>query len=433
MDEKKKKQLTGETAAPTQTSVSAPQSGATSAVGAYVPSDNVKAAQAAIAAQKKPTPYTSKWQGQIDDTLKQILNGKEFSYDVNSDKLFDQYKNQAVRNGKLSMEDTVAKMSSMTGGYGNSFAQTAGQAAYAGEMQKVNDIIPELEALAYERYRDKKNDLKEGYGLLLDAEETAYGRHRDEVSDYLTERDYLRGIYEDERSFDYGMWSDQQDREYREKTDAMENMWRNIDRNDKLARYEIEDARYDTEWQYQKDRDAVEDARYEDETAYNRKMDARDYALSLMKTQSGGQGGEDVIPMDEPEYLPFGNMGENEFYKSMADIYYSYNDPENEGRGIEAAVALVKRVGATDEAKAAFGDYFGEELMNKYFPPPSERAIVAAINKLPSSSKDYMRIFGRESDVSYKDYVYDTVATMMETGELTDLEAAEVIMRLGVD
>lgn len=430
MNEKDKKLINTQTQAqpaaeqtpvskPTQTSVSTPQTGVKPQVGAYVPSDNVKAAQAAIAAQKKPVPYTSKWGAQIDDALSKILNREEFSYDVNADKLFDQYKDSAVRTGKLAMEDTVAKMSSMTGGYGNSWAQTAGQAAYAKEMSKVNDIIPELEALAFERYRAEGDALRDKYGLLLDAEDTDYGRHRDEMSDYLTERDYLRGIYDDERSFDYGVWSNQQDREYREKTDAMENMWRNIDRNDKLARYDIEDARYDTEWQHQLDREEIEDGRYADETAYNRKMDARDYALSLIKSQSGGQSPVEDIPMDEPEYFPFGNMGEDAFYKSMADVYYSYNDPDNEGRGIEAAVALVKRVGATDEAKAAFGDYFGEELMNKYFPE-------AVAEKIQGYDVDYSSWSAGEWE-EYFAYIRQNESPEDAEKELNDLVKQGVI------
>lgn len=414
----------------------APVSQPTSSVsGAYVPSERVKAAEAAIAAQKKPTSYTSKWQGQIDDALSKILGREEFSYDVNADKLYDQYKDQYVRNGKTAMEDTVGKMSAMTGGYGNSWAQTAGQAAYAQEMEKLNDVIPELYGLALERYQAEGDAMRQNYGLLLDAESKDYGRYRDEMSDYLTERDYLTGLYENERAFDYGIRRDEiEDAQYAEQfayqkdRDAVEDGRYDAEWQHQLDREAVEDGRYDTEWQHQLDREAIEDGRYADEVAYNRQMDARDYALSLIKAQSGGQSTVENPAAVEPEYLPFGSMSEDEFYKALADTYYSWNDPNNEGRGIEAAVALVKRAGATEEAKKALGDYFGEAVVKEAFPEAVPENVTSGKSRLLTKSQ-YMRSFGKESGIPYKDYVYETAMDMMDKGEITYEEAVEIIAR----
>jgi hypothetical protein len=43
--------------------------------------------------------------------------------------------------------------------------------------------------------------------MLSDREDMDYGRYRDTVSDYLTERDYLAGRYDSERDFDYSKYS----------------------------------------------------------------------------------------------------------------------------------------------------------------------------------------------------------------------------------
>ena len=87
---------------------------------------------------------------------------REFSYDVNNDPLFQQYKAQAVRGGQKAMTDTMAKVAAQTGGIAGSYAVSAGAGAYNDYMQGVNDVIPELEQLAYAKYQD---DLNRDYNI----------------------------------------------------------------------------------------------------------------------------------------------------------------------------------------------------------------------------------------------------------------------------
>ena len=85
-----------------------------------------------------------------DDILNQLKN-KKFSYDINGDALYHQYKNQYAQQGKLASQDTMAQAAAMTGGYGNSYAATAGNQAYQGYLTKLNDVIPELYHLPMKR------------------------------------------------------------------------------------------------------------------------------------------------------------------------------------------------------------------------------------------------------------------------------------------
>jgi hypothetical protein len=113
------------------------------------------------------------WNEQIQGTINQILNREKFSYDMNADALYQQYKDQFTRNAKLAMEDTMGKAATLTGGYGNSYAQIAGQQAYQGEMGKLNEIVPELYQLALDKYDRETEDMYNRYGLMVGENERA--------------------------------------------------------------------------------------------------------------------------------------------------------------------------------------------------------------------------------------------------------------------
>ena len=69
---------------------------------AYQESDAVKQAQAMLDQQlsQKPGAYQSAWQTQLNDTINKILNREKFSYDLNGDALYQQYKDQLNRFGR---------------------------------------------------------------------------------------------------------------------------------------------------------------------------------------------------------------------------------------------------------------------------------------------------------------------------------------------
>lgn len=183
---------------------------------AYQESDVVKQAQAMLQQQlaNKPGAYTSPWQSQLNDTISKIMNREKFSYDLNADVLYNQYKDQYTTQGKMAMMDTMGQAAAMTGGYGNSYAQGVGQQAYQGHLQQLNDKIPELYQLALNKYEMEGNELLDQYSVLGAQEQQDYGRHRDTVSDYNVELDRLLNQYNAERDYDYSKWADGRDFSY---------------------------------------------------------------------------------------------------------------------------------------------------------------------------------------------------------------------------
>ena len=207
---------TGTTAQSATTNQSAATANTGFQYGAYQESDTVKQAQALLQQQmaNKPGNYTSSWQNQLNDILQQIQNREKFSYDLNADALYNQYKNQYMLQGQQAMMDTMGQAQAMTGGYGNSYAQSVGQQAYQGQLQQLNDKIPELYQLALSQYQMEGNEMKDKAALIAQMEDQDYGRYRDTVSDYNVELERLLNQYNTERDYDYGKWADNRDFSY---------------------------------------------------------------------------------------------------------------------------------------------------------------------------------------------------------------------------
>lgn len=184
--------------------------------GDYQQSETVTQAQAALdaALAAQPGAYQSKWQGQIDEMIDRILNREKFTYDINSDALYQQYADQYKNLGKLAMQDTMGQAAAMTGGYGNSYAQSVGQQAYQGYLSQLNEMVPELYGMALDQYNREGQEMYNQYGLLSDQEAQDYGRYRDAYNNWLAERDYAAGRYDSERGFDYSKYVDDRNYEY---------------------------------------------------------------------------------------------------------------------------------------------------------------------------------------------------------------------------
>jgi len=176
----------------------------------YTPSASVQAAANTLAQYEanKPGEYQSTYADQIQGLLDKIMNREEFSYDFASDPMYQQYANRYQQQGKLAMMDTMANAAALSGGYGNSYANTAGQQAYQGYLQQLNDVIPELRDAAYQMYQNKGADMYNQMNLLQGLDNTDYGRYRDTVSDYYNDLNYYYGKYNDLNNFEYGAFAD---------------------------------------------------------------------------------------------------------------------------------------------------------------------------------------------------------------------------------
>lgn len=257
----------------------------------YEESDRVRQAREALEAQNaaRPGSYQSQYQPQLEELYKQITERKPFSYDVNADPLYQQYKDQYVRQGKQAMQHTIGQAAALTGGYGNSYAQSAGQQAYNAYLEQLGAVVPELYGQAQEQYNREGNELRANYGLLSDREAQDYARYSDEFNRYLNERDYLAGQARDEADADFQRWMDAANREYQAERDAeADRQW-----NEEYQRQIARDAEADRQWNesfnyqkesdaanraYQAQRDAEADRQWNESFNYQKESDAADRA-----------------------------------------------------------------------------------------------------------------------------------------------------------
>jgi hypothetical protein len=146
-------------------------------------------------------------QGKYDQLIQGYENRDKFSYDFNADALYQQYKDKYIQQGKMAMADTIGMASAMTGGYGNSYAQTVGQQQYQAHLGQLNDVIPELYQLAYDKYTQEGKDMLNMIGLMGDERSFAYGQWGDKYNQLVADRGYYGSQYDSERGFDYDKYT----------------------------------------------------------------------------------------------------------------------------------------------------------------------------------------------------------------------------------
>lgn len=142
----------------------------------------------------------SDFYNQWTSLVEQYNSRDPFSYDMASDGLYKQYADQYTRLGSQAMQDTLGQAAALTGGYNSSYAQNAGQQAYQGYLDQLNDIVPELYEQAWERYEQEGNDLVNRAQMAADV----YGQ---EVTDYWNNMEYWADRADQEQSF----WQTKQD------------------------------------------------------------------------------------------------------------------------------------------------------------------------------------------------------------------------------
>lgn len=185
------------------------QAGYNRAKQSYTPSATVKAAYDKLqeTLNNKPGAFSSGYSSALEGLYNQIMERPSFKYNVNQDALYQQYKDQYVQQGKQAMKDTVAQSSALTGGYSNSYANTAGNQAYQAYLQRLNEVVPQLQQQAYSMYRDETSDLYSKANLTNQMYNQDYQKYRDTVGDWKDDRNFYANRYDSERNFDYGVYS----------------------------------------------------------------------------------------------------------------------------------------------------------------------------------------------------------------------------------
>lgn len=252
------------------------------------------------------TSYTD----QIKELMSQILNREDFEYDVDKDTLFQQALASAMGSGKSAMQDTIGQASALTGGYGSTYATSAGNQAYNAYIEDAYNNLPEYYNMALQAYQAEGQEMYQQLDMLNAADATEWGRTYDT---WRSNFDNAQQIYNQA----YGAWQDSVTNAYNsaqlqlsehdqlvtnaynlynssfneaESLYAKEyQTWKDkVTQATSLAGLQQTDYWNQTELDYKKERDAVEDNQWQQTYDFNKDQAAiaqsnweKEYNLSL--------------------------------------------------------------------------------------------------------------------------------------------------------
>lgn len=273
------------------------------------------------------TSYTD----QIKDLMSQILNREDFEYDVDKDTLFQQALASAMGSGKSAMQDTIGQASALTGGYGSTYATSAGNQAYNAYIEDAYNNLPEYYNMALQAYQAEGQEMYQQLDMLNAADATEWGRTYDTWQSNFAN---AQQIYNQA----YGAWQDSVTNAYNSANlqlsehnqlvtnaynlyaaskDSADTLyaqeyqkWQDkISQATQLAGMQQTDYWNQTELDYKKDRDAVTDSQWQQTFDFNKDQAAisqsnweKEYNLELAANNAKVDNKTGKVTVDTPTY-----------------------------------------------------------------------------------------------------------------------------------
>lgn len=162
-----------------------------------------------------PAAYESWRQASIDNYLDKIQNREAFSYNQSENPLYRQMAARYAAQGKKAMQDTMARAAAMTGGYGSSYAASAGSQAYQQQMEELNDRALQLYQMERNNYDQEGSNLLSTLAALQNQESVERQNYESDRAAWYDQLNSLRqgqaAEYQQHQDALDQYWMDQQD------------------------------------------------------------------------------------------------------------------------------------------------------------------------------------------------------------------------------
>ena len=293
----------------------------------------------------------------------------------------------------MAMGDAIGQASAMTGGYGNSYAQSVGQQMYQKEMQNLNDIVPELYQMAYDKYNQEGQDLYNQYGMLTDDYDRGYAKHMDGYNQLMDMLGIKRSDYYDGADLFYTEQNNKNSVADKEFNNAMEI----LNRNDSNAWAEAEWNR-DQTWRDEdiKRGDKTPDDTTPGDTTPGDSYDNQGYSDSIVKQAQKYVGASEDGKWGPNSAAKAKAMG----YNSLAEVVAATGLREAKGpvyapftgKTYADAVTYMKKNGidlTSINGLMNEADWFREK--NSYFTTGQGDAAVSEYSSYEEYVQDYIR------------------------------------------
>lgn len=132
------------------------------------------------------TSYTD----QVESLFNKYMNREDFQYDVSEDQLFQQALASAMGSGKAAMQDTIGQASALTGGYGSTYATSAGNQAYNSFIEDAYNNLPEYYNMALQAYQMEGEEMLQQFNMAATLDSQEYGRLVDSYNAGVEDRNW---------------------------------------------------------------------------------------------------------------------------------------------------------------------------------------------------------------------------------------------------
>lgn len=404
----------------------------------------------------RPGDFVYDKQSQMDDYFNQLLNRKDFSYDLNGDMLYQQYKDRYINQGQQAMMDTMAQAQAMTGGYGNSYAQQVGNQTYQGYLQQLNDKIPELYNLAMQTYQMEGEKLKDAYGMLVNDRNFAYGMNQDQLAQWnndvnraynmmADQRNYERGSYDTDRSYnadnyfnlsnqDYGRYSDaanralsifqtNEDNKYKqaafaanEDDRANQNEWNKVNFEFENKKFEESVRQWTEEFGFDKEKFQAQLDQWDKQ--YNLSLAEHNEAIRQFNEKMAYQKQNDAANLAEEQR----QFNEKLAYQKASDEADRKLKTESNAKDITIKQLQEENAGLNDKVTGLQD----QQALEKYANTPEVKEFISSVHTPDELKRQNGRttINGKTAAFdSYEQYIDAVIEKWHKAGKITDNQA----------
>lgn len=219
-------------------------------------------------------PAENRWYQTAESLFRQLKDRPAFSYDPQTDPLYQGMKSQYLRQGRRAMADTMGRAAGLTGGYGSTYSQAVGQQAYQAQLAELSSLLPGLYDRARNAYEGETADLIKTLNEAAGLYDTDYQAYLDRQSAALAQREQERADREQDRK------DREQDRKDAE-LDLSSAHW-DADFAEDLRRWELEFAQRQQEWEdkQQNSQDSADASQAKTDRSYA-------YRMAMLALQQG--------------------------------------------------------------------------------------------------------------------------------------------------
>ena len=368
---------------------------------------------------------------QVKEMMNKIMNREDFTYDVNTDPLFQQALSSAMNSGKQAMQDTIGQASALTGGYGSTYATTAGNQAYNSYIEDAYDNLPQYYQMALDAYNAEGEEMYQQFGMLSTLDDKEYNRNitaydttfqyrnqkyneaytqfRDNKSDLLALGNLQLNEYGQRvnaASSYYNATADYADtlysREYNSWLDSVNNAM-------EMIKMYNTDYWEDTKLDFQATQNQLDREHQSSENALDREHDSSENALNREHQSSENQKDRDLTATENAKNRAH-DSSENQKDRDLTtsenqkdrDLTVSENQKDREHDASEGALDREARVSTGGGGSGGGGSY---DLTGVVDEVDAAKAMEKAANSEPV--KQFLGSILRESGLSRRDWKAD--------------------------